>query len=80
MNSSAITTSVIPYRSAAARAPSSRMCSAMSRVGNGANATSIRKAMFRNRNTRSVRSICDITVWWFTQTIPMVKKVTAYAA
>lgn len=42
--------------------------------------TVVRKPMFRNRNTRSARSICDITVWWFTQTIPIVKKVTAYAA
>jgi hypothetical protein len=37
----------------------------------------ISRPMFAKRKRRSVRSICAITVWWFTHMIPMVTKLTA---
>ena len=33
--------------------------------------------MLANRKRRSVRSICDITVWWLTHMIPIVTKLAA---
>ena len=30
-----------------------------------------------SRKRRSARSICDMTVWWFTHMIPIVTKLTA---
>jgi hypothetical protein len=32
------------------------------------------------RKMRSARSTCSMIVWWFTQIMPIVMKLTAYAA
>ncbi len=42
-------------------------------------ATHIRNATFWNRKERSTRPIWPMTVWWLTQMIPIVRKLTAYA-
>ena len=42
-------------------------------------ATMSRKTV-RNRKIRAARSICAFCPWWFTQMIPIVRKLTAYPA
>ena len=75
----AVSVSVIPYVTVAARAPSFPRYSATNLVGNGMNATTSRKPTVSIRNVRSARSIWFITVWWFAQMIPIVRKLTTYA-
>ena len=70
---------MIPYVTVAARAPGPLMFSATSPVGNGMKATTIRKPTVSMRNVRSARAIWFITVWWFAQMIPIVRKLTMYA-
>jgi len=41
------------------------------------NAMNIKKRTFRKRKSRSTLPIWPMTVWWLTQMMPIVKKLTA---
>ena len=73
----AVAVSVTPYANAAASPSSVRTYVASSLVGNGMNAMQSRKQTLMNRNVRSMPRSCLRTVWWLTQMIPIVRKLTA---
>src|SRR5438128_2463023 len=51
-----------------------------SAVGNGTMPTAINSMRLRYRNLRSTRVQCSSSVWWLTQMIPIVRKLTRCAA
>src|SRR5438270_11813538 len=76
----AIVVSVRPYITAAGRASWERMNLATTTVGYGRNATVIRKPMLTKRKTRSTRTMWRNSVWWLTQMIAIVTKLTTELA
>jgi hypothetical protein len=70
-----------PYTAVATgRRSASRMNSAMRPVGHGIAAMVIRKTALSMRKVWVVRSMRVNMWWWFTHMIPMVRKLTTYAA
>ena len=81
MNARPMSVMLKPYTAAATWALSPlRMYSPRSAVGNGRNATVSSSTRLRNNRGRSTVVMRSKMSWWLTQMMPMMTKLTTYAA